>query len=166
MVKKRHTTAMTRRHGIATIFGGILFARIPGFSQPEDPLIGTWLLDRRKSDFTPYFPLQRRTMIITANDNGIKCVIRTVSDRQETTEVTFSAHYDGKDVPIESSALDTVSLRRTGSDTIERTGKIHGAVVEMAVMKLSADGKVLTMQTEGTTPKGDSYKSTQVFTRQ
>jgi hypothetical protein len=114
----------------------------------------------------PYFPLQRRTMIVAAVDNGINCIIRTVNDRQETTEITYTAQYDGKDVPIGNSALDTVSLRRIDASTVERTGKVRGAMIETALMKISDDGKILTITTEGTMPKGETYKSTQIFKRQ
>lgn len=164
--KAQYTIAMTRRHRMYVALACAAFGWVLAFGQAKDPFVGTWLLDRGKSDFMPYFPLQRRTMIMAAVDNGVNCVIRTVSDRQETTEVTYSAHYDGKDVPIESSALDTVSLRRIDANTVERKGKIRGNVVESALMKISADGKVLTIMTEGSIPNGEPYKSLQVFNRQ
>jgi hypothetical protein len=164
--KAQYRIAMTRRYGIFTLLGGVLFGCVRGFGQSKDPFVGTWLLDRGKSDFMPYFPLQRRTMIVAAVDNGINCIIRTVNDRQETTEITYTAQYDGKDVPIGNSALDTVSLRRIDASTVERTGKVRGAMVETALMKISDDGKILTITTEGTMPKGETYKSTQIFKRQ
>ena len=54
------------------------------FGQSSDPFVGTWLLSRGKSDFTPYFAFFRRTMILEAANGGYKCTVRTVSDRQQT----------------------------------------------------------------------------------
>jgi len=49
--------------------------------------------------------------------------------------------------------------------TIERTGKIKGAVVETGVWALSPDGKVLTVTTKGDV-NGAKYSNVQVFERE
>ena len=63
------------------------------------------------------------------------------------------------------SPLDTVSLKRIDANTVKRTGKTHGKVVETMTMKVSADGKTLTVTTMGNF-QGDDYSSVQVFDRQ
>ena len=133
--------------------------------QPKDPFPGTWLLARGKSDFTPPTPFYKRTVIIEPIDGGYKITTRTVSDRQQTIESTYSARFDGKDVPIDNSVLDTMSLRRIDANTIEGAAKLKGQVVENATMKVSSDGKALTVTTKGSI-NGDDYSSTQVFNRQ
>ena len=137
--------------------------------QSKDAIVGTWTLDRAKSEFTPdNDALRSRTMVFEGIENGVKCTITTLNERgngRTTIENTFTAHYDGKDVPIDSSALDTVALKRVDSNTIERTGKIRGNTAETATLKVSADGKVLTMTTTGSI-NGQDYKSTQIFDRQ
>jgi hypothetical protein len=139
----------------------------PILAQSKDSIIGAWLLDRSKSDFMPDTNIQSRTMLFEAIDTGFKCTITTLrlgGNGETTTESTFTAHYDGKDVPIDSSALDTVSLRRIDANTIERTGKIKSKSVETATLTVSPDRKVLTIVTKGSVD-GEDYSSTQVFNR-
>jgi hypothetical protein len=133
--------------------------------QSKDPMVGSWVLNRGNSEFNPPNLFFKRTMTVEGIDNGITCVTKTVDDRRASVEISYSARYDGKDVPIDGSALDTVSLRRTDANTVELTGKIQGKVVETATMKVSADGKVFTITTKGSFNQR-SYSSTQVFDRQ
>jgi len=134
-------------------------------SQSKDPFVGTWLLARGKSDFDPPSNFFRRTMIIEAVDNGHKCIVRTITDRQQAVEYVFQAQFDGKDTPTENSPFETMSLKRIDANTIERAGKIKGQVVETSTMKLSEDGKILMLTTKGSF-EGQVYSSTQVFNRQ
>ena len=133
--------------------------------QSKDSFAGTWLLQRGKSDFTPPLPFYKRIVIIDSIESGYKVTTKTVSDRQQTIESTYSARLDGKDVPIDNSPLDTMSLHRIDAMTIETTAKIKGQTVENATMRVSGDAKVLTVTTKGSM-NGDDYSSTQVFARQ
>jgi hypothetical protein len=51
------------------------------------------------------------------------------------------------------------------ANTIERRGKESGKVSETAMMKISPDGKTLTITTKGNF-RGTEYSSVQIFTRQ
>ncbi len=139
------------------------------FAQSKDPLIGTWLLDLEKSSFVPDNPPQKRILAFMAKDNGIRCVMRTTAngglDNGMISESEFTAKYDGKDYEISESVLDTVSLKKIDANTIERTGKIRGMPVETATLKLSQDGKLLTITTKGSTA-GLNYSSVQVYEKQ
>ena len=134
-------------------------------AQSKEPFSATWLLSRGKSEFEPPQNFFKRTIILEAVDNGYKCVTRTVSDRQQTIESSYTAKLDGKDVPIDNSPLDTMSLKRLDAATLEATAKIKGQVIETATWKISADGKVLSIVTKGSM-NGEDYTSTQVFNRQ
>ena len=131
----------------------------------SDIFVGTWKLSRGKSDFEPPQNFFGRTMILESAGNGYRCVTRTVSDRRQTIESDYTASLDGKDAPILNSQLDTISLKRIDAVTLEATGKIKGQVIERSLVKVSADGKVLTMDTKGTM-NGEDYHNTQVFNRQ
>jgi len=148
-----------RRLGLACLTLAMTFA------QTKDPLIGTWQINRAKSEFKPDNTLQNRTITIEAKGNGISAVQQTVVDAGYTVTSDYAAGYDGKDAPISGSLLDTVALKRVNANTIERTGKIRGQAVETATMAVSADGKVLTITTKGSVD-GNDYSSTQVFDRQ
>ena len=107
-------------------------------------------------------------MIFAPADNGVACKITTVTERgngRVTTDSTYTARYDNRDVPIDSSSLDTVALRRIDANTYERTGKIRGKSAETATMKISTDGKILIVTTTGSN-NGEDHSSTQKFVRQ
>ena len=136
--------------------------------QVKDLLIGVWELDLSKSDFTPETTIRVRTMVFSPVDNGVACKITTITERgngRVTTEITYTARYDNKDVPIESPSLDTVALRKIDANTYGRTGKIRGKAAETATMKVSMDGKLLIVTTTGSI-EGQDYSSTQLFVRQ
>ncbi len=137
--------------------------------QTKDPLIGTWRLDLTKLTFDPGPPPDgARTMIFESMDNGFKHTMRTKTENDGAFDVVleYTAKYDGKDYKMDpESPLDTVSLKRIDANTVKRTGKTHGKVVETMTMKVSADGKTLTVTTMGNF-QGDDYSSVQVFDRQ
>ena len=147
-----------RRLGLVALAVGIALA------QSKDLLIGTWQINRAKSEFMPDNTLQNRTITIEAKGNGISAVQQTVVEAGNTVTSEYAAGYDGKEAPISGSLLDTVALKRINANTVERTGKIRGQAVETATMTLSAGGKVLTITTKGSVD-GNDYSSTQVFDR-
>jgi hypothetical protein len=137
------------------------------FGQAANPLVGTWELDLSKSDFTPETAIRERTMVFTAVDNGMTCKMMTLTERgngRVTTESTYTAHFDNKEVPIDNSPLDTVILKRTDANNYERSGRVRGKEVETATMKISADGKTLTVATTGSNA-GTDYSNNQIFNR-
>ena len=150
---------------LTSLCASVLLTDSLAIGQSKDPMVGSWLMDRGKSEFTPPNLFFKRTMTIEAIDGGITCVTKTVDDRRASVETSYSARYDGKDVPIDGSALDTVALRRIDANTVELAGKIKGKVVETATMKVSADGKLITITTKGSLNER-LYSSTQVFGRQ
>jgi hypothetical protein len=135
------------------------------FAQEKDPLIGTWVLDRGKSVFDPETELLSRTLIFEAKSGGVSFAQKTVTAQGNTVQTDYVARYDGQDVPISASQLDTVALKRVDANTVERTGKIAGKIAETATMVVSNAGKTLTITTMGSF-SGVDYSSTQVFDKQ
>jgi hypothetical protein len=153
-------------HCIAAIVGIALFLHGGlAFGQTKDSLLGTWALDRGKSVFDPDTTLQSRTISFEAKDGGVSFLQKTVTDRGNTVQINFVAQYDGKDVPISGSQMDSVAFKRIDANTVERTGKIGGKVVETATAKVSNGGKTLTITTKGSID-GVDYSSTQVYVKQ
>lgn len=147
----------------------LLFSSATTRAQPKDPFLGTWVLDLSKSKFVPDNPPQKRTLSITAKDGGIRLLMRTTAngglDNGMISESEFTAKCDGKDYEISESVLDTVSLGKVDANTIERMGKIRGKPVETETLKLSQDGKTLTITTKGSVA-GNDYSSSQVYDKQ
>jgi hypothetical protein len=75
--------------------------------------------------------------------------------------------YDGKDCAITgASAYDTLSLTRINGSTVKSKLKKDGKVVGHTTRAISGKGKVLTLSTALTTPKGGTTHDVAVFDRQ
>jgi hypothetical protein len=131
----------------------------------DDPLIGQWLLDRAKSEFSGNVPERRTTRFELLPDGSLKHITETVIANGSTDRVEYAAKYDGKDVPISNSFLWTVSVKRVDPRKTERSGKVNGEVIETSTRTVSSDGQTLTIVTTGSNA-GTEYGSTQVFTRE
>ena len=137
----------------------------------KDPLFGAWTMDNARSSFVGNANvIDQRTMTLEeASGGGIKHSTRTVVTALNSGlgfDVVYSAKLDGKDYPAGAGAtLDTVSFKRVDANTIERTGRIKGQVIEVATWALSSDGKTLTVTTKGTPSDAMPYSSVQVFDR-
>ena len=153
---------MKMRFTSATFFLALALTSQGLYAQTKDPLVGTWELNRAKSEFNPDNTLQTRTVEFTAKDGGVTFLQRTVTDRGNTVQSDYTAKFDEKDVPISGSQLDSVALKRLDANTVQRTGKMGSKVVETATLKISNGGKTLTITTKGSID-GDEYSSTQVF---
>jgi hypothetical protein len=139
---------------------------------------GEWRLNRGKSTFDVSWRREgldgrdgsapeRRTMHITAAaDGALAYAIDTQIVANDTGffRVEYTAAPDGKDNPAKGGAIETFAIQRVDPLTIRRIGKIKGQVVETGTWKLSADGKTITITTEGEV-EGQKYKNLQVFER-
>ena len=160
-----------RRFGLVALLAGLVcldgssaFAQRGQTNQATDPFLGTWVLNRVKSEFSGAVPEKRKTTFEIAADGSIKHITETVIANGSTDRVEYTAKLDGKDVPILNSFLSTVSIKRIDARTVERTGKLRGMVVETSTRTVSADGQTLTITTMGMND-GEEYFSTQVFER-
>jgi hypothetical protein len=97
----------------------------------------------------------------------VKVVVDAELADGQKTHTEFTAKYDGKDYPISGSAsADTVSLRRTGSGTVERMDKKAGKVVQTSTRQLAPDGKTFTVTVPGTDAQGKPITTVIVFEKQ
>jgi hypothetical protein len=160
---------ITRRFAMSVVAGALAASVLVHAQGRPDPFVGIWKLDVDSSVFDPGPPPISRTMTIVPVDNGMTHQIDSMVPLSGMTKTavnfSYTAKFDGTDAPVMgSSNLETVSIRRVDARTIERTGKTRGMVTETCTMKLSPDGKRLTMVIKGS---GEvAYGSTQVFDRQ
>jgi hypothetical protein len=156
---------------LAVVVGALLFLDAcfnvqVGIAQSKDPFLGVWILDADKSQFVPGPAPEDRKMIFEAKENSIRHTTKTLNAFLSTTDdIDYTARFDGKDYPITGTGLDTVSLKRIDANTFERTGKVRGKVTETGTMKVSGDGKVLTVTIKGSY-NGADYSSVQILTRE
>ena len=134
-------------------------------AQKTDPIPGTWELDTDNSTFAPGQPPLSRTMKFEMRDGGLFHQTLTPNLFGGSNIIQYTAKFDGKEYDIIGTGLDTVSLKRIDANTIERAGKESGKTAETCVMKVSADGKTLTVTTKGAF-RGTEYSSVQILKRQ
>jgi hypothetical protein len=147
-------------------FGGaVLLLAALAAAQTSDPFVGTWLMDANNSTFEPGPGPTDRTMKFEITPAGLYHQTFTPTLGGGTNIIEYTAKFDGKDYEILGSGLDTVSLKRVDPKTIERTGKEGGKESETCTMKVSPDGKTLTITTKGAF-RGTAYSSVQVLKRQ
>jgi len=135
----------------------------------SNPLVGTWKLNVTKSKFDPGPAPKSMTRTVEAQGDGVKYTFDGVSADGKPVAYGFSVQFDGKDNPISGSipsGADTISAKRTDSSHFAATLKKGGKVVGTSNVTVSADGKVTTVETNGTTSTGAKSHDVQVFDKQ
>jgi hypothetical protein len=147
-------------------------------SAAQGGLIGKWNMSIAKSTFKnnlTNFSLsgadgsapQWRTMAFEQVGDSIKHTTDTqvVSNATNFIRSQYTVKFDGKEYPVDlSSTMDIVSFWQIDANSLVRTAKDRGNVVETATFTLSPDGKQLTVKSDGT-GQGVEYHDVQVFER-
>jgi hypothetical protein len=136
---------------------------------PASSMIGsTWVLDTAKSSFTPGPGWRSQTRTYRLGPSGQVIVEWVgVGGHGEPMYVTFVSSLDGKDYPMTGSAnYDALSEVRIDDRTIRSEEKRGGKVVGVAMVRRSADGKVMTITDKGTDRKGEKFSQVLVFERE
>jgi hypothetical protein len=159
--------AFAGRLTLATVMVGlILLGNLPS-AQAADPMVGTWKLNVAKSTYSPGPAPKSLTAKIEAAGEGEKVTADGVRGDDTPIRVEYTAQFDGKDYPITGSPMaDTVSLKRLDANTIERTDKKGGKVVQTLTRKVSRDGKTATVTYKGTDAQGRPINNVAVFEKQ
>ena len=146
----------------AAVMAAVVFAQALAIAQAADPWMGTWVLDRANSTFSGNVP-ERRSMTFEKVANGIRHVTETLQG-EVTYKLTYVFQIDGKDYPADvQMPLSFVSFKRANANTLERSGKYLGMVVETVTYQVS--GKVMTVTQNGTL-NGNEVSSRQIFNKQ
>ena len=129
--------------------------------------IGTWKMNVAKSTSSPGPAPKSRTLTFEAVGQGVKLSVEGVNADGSKAAISYTANYDGKDVPVTGSAtLDTVSWKRINATTVEETDKKGGKVFGTLTRVVSADGKSLTLNQKGTNAQGRAFSDVVVLDKQ
>jgi hypothetical protein len=154
-----------RRRAAAVVTAVVLlgvFAQTPVSAQTADPWMGTWVLDRANSTFSGNVP-ERRSMTFEKVANGIRHTTETLQG-EVTYKLVYVFQIDGKDYPADvQMPLSFLSFKRVNANTLERSGKYLGMVVETVTYQVA--GRVMTVTQSGTL-NGNEVSSKQIFNRQ
>lgn len=115
----------------------------------ESPFVGKWKVNLQKSQFTG------TTMTFEQLPSG---EIRATAEGQSYTFKT-----DGKEYPAIFGS--TAAWKQIDANTWESTYRLKGKVLSTDTVKLSADGKTLTVSSKGTKPDGASFETTAEYQR-
>ena len=155
-----------RRAAIVSIAAAAFMASPAAWAE-TDPAIGTWKLNVAKSKFKPGPAPRDATLKFEQSGKAVKSFQELTTATGEKMSGTYTASYDGKDYPISGSArADTLALKVTAKDTVERVDKKGGKPVTTYVRKISADGKTMTVTEKATNAKGEPVENVMVFERQ
>lgn len=133
----------------------------------KNSINGTWGLDAAKSKFSGTgFKSQTRTYAVAVDGTTTMSFSGVTSTGASVTGgSTFKA--DGKDYPITGSAdYDTISVKKVGDANLNFWLKKSGQLVGEGSRLLSADGKVMTLNSKIKGADGKPYTSVMVFNRQ
>src|SRR5262245_60309348 len=105
--KREGFCMISRRVFIAAALVGIMVGG--ALAQSTDPLVGTWKISAEKTKGA-----KSGTTVIEAAGKGLKWTVDLVGTDGSTSHWSFTANYDGKDVPITGNSPygNTVSLAR------------------------------------------------------
>ena len=138
-----------------------------GVTQAQAPkgLEGTWKLNAAKSKFSPGPAPKSMTVTYSSiGADGMKIVVDATPATGAAQHWEMTANYDGKEAPVKGNPnADTVSFKRIDNLTGESTFKKAGKVTAVNTRVLSADGKMLTVTSKGTTEDGKPRNDVQVF---
>ena len=145
-------------------FALLMLVAAPCVVQAQASFNGTWELDRFKSVYEPA-ATQPQRRVLTLELKGDDIVSKAQTWRGDAVnEVAITAKLDGKDYPVPNQPA-TVAFKRSNPTTIVRTASISGKLSETQTWAVSADGKVLTITSDGTDAQGTPIKSKQHYDR-
>ena len=132
----------------------------------QDPLIGTWELNRAKSKGTPPPNLRETLKYEPYGDGGVKSTSEGVNALGNPIHTEYTGYYDGKEYPVTGNRdADTIVMKRIDAYTTERIFKKEGKVTRVARRTVSKDGKILTMTNRGRNAQGQNVDTVVVFDR-
>ena len=132
-----------------------------------DNWLGTWKMNAAKSKFKPAPGPQSQTLTFEATAEGTKLTSETVDADGKAIHGGYVSRFDGKDVPWEGNPnADTASSKRINASTYVNTWKMGGKATITSKVRVSKDGKTLTINQTGRNSKGVTVHSTVVYDKQ
>ena len=142
---------------LAVAFGGTALAQS----------VGTWKLNLAKSKFQAGQAPKSMNVVYEAAGEGIKVTVDTMPADGPAIHYSYTANYDGKDVPVVGNPnADMAARTRVNATTTKLVNKKGGNVLSTVTIVTSADGKTLTITNAGKDAKGQNIDSVAVYDKQ
>jgi hypothetical protein len=136
-------------------------------AQATDPIIGTWQLDTAKSSYKPGPAPKSATVVVeAAGATGIKVAVDAVSADGSPSKWGFTTQRDGKPSAVTGNPMyDTITATKSSPTAATSEYSKGGKHVATTKLAISADGKTLTLTTEGTDAKGQKVHNVAVYNK-
>ena len=162
---------MNRRNILVGLTSFCLAATaLPGIGIAEDnPLIGSWKLNLEKSKYSPGPAPRSLTLNFVADGANLTNTAEGIDAEGKATKSVFAHIYDGKPHPttgVPGGLYDSSTYTRSDAHTVNFVRSKDGKTVQTGSIVLSADGKILTVTTEGTGPNGQPIHNVAVYEKQ
>ena len=162
---------MNRRNILVCLTSFCLAATaLPGIGIAEDnPLIGSWKLNLEKSKYSPGPAPRSLTLNFVADGANLTNTAEGIDAEGKATKSVFAHIYDGKPHPttgVPGGLYDSSTYTRSDAHTVNFVRSKDGKTVQTGSIVLSADGKTLTVTTEGTGPNGQPIHNVAVYEKQ
>src|ERR1700688_3872472 len=128
-------------------------------AEADDPILGTWKLNRSKSKYIPGPAPRSQTRTYKQTADGIFVTIETIdATGRRQPPIEFPERYDGKDYPITGSTIgDALALKRINDYVAEATMKHAGKVVATTRRIITDNGKTLVLVYQETNAEHPVY---------
>jgi hypothetical protein len=131
-----------------------------------DPMVGTWVLNAKKSAFKPGPAPRSQTRVYREAQGGIIGTVVTVAADGKVTTVEYPLNYDGLPHPVAGSPdMDSIKMVQVTTQRSESTILHAGRVMATTVRMVSGDGQTLTITFNSTAENGDPIRNSQVYDR-
>lgn len=151
------------------VFVGIaaLIVASAASAQTAEPIVGTWKLDLAKSTYKPGPAPKSSVVTIEPAGKGLKIAVDAVNADGSPFKWGFTTLRDGKEeAPVSGNPMfDVVTATRESATAGTNVYKKAGKVVMTTKAAISADGKMMTLTSTGTDPKGLALHNVQVYTK-
>ena len=112
-------------------------------------------------------PVRSLTTTRTAVNGGVKVISTGEMSDGSALSSGYTAKYDGTPSAIEGTVWDTISVKQVDDDTFtNESKKAGGSYHTIAQVKISPDGKTMTVTSKGTNAEGKPLNSTFVYEKQ
>ena len=135
-----------------------------------DNTLGTWKLNPDKSKPPAgQSRITSLTVVREAAGDGVKLTVKGEREDKSKIDVSYTAKYDGKEIPVSGSGLpyDTLAIKKVNDNTITdvRTKK-GGPYKATGRFVVSNGGKMATLSTKGTGEDGKPFAGTTAYEKQ
>jgi len=146
----------------------LVLAVSSALSAQSDPRIGTWKLNVAKSEFAHAAIRVSETRTYTASGDSVTMNAEVVTSDGSKQVGGYTAKADGKPYPYtgqNSAGAETISIRRHKNKFTSQSKK-GGKRLFTTTDSFSADGKEMTLTTNGVNANGQSINSIRVYDKQ